>query len=54
MARGQIDIPELVKLIKGVPARGQVKPPHPYLDKSRPPKGGRSPKSDCREAKSQS
>ena len=54
MARGEIDVKELVKLIKGVPTRGQVKPPHPYLDKSRPPKGGGKPKPDCREVKSQS
>ena len=38
MARGNIDIKELVALIKGVPKRGQMKPPHPYIEKSRPPK----------------
>ena len=41
MARGEVTIEELVKLVKGVPKRGQVKPPHPYIDKSRPPKGSK-------------
>ena len=39
MARGQVDIKELVKLVRGVPKRGQMKPSHPYIEKSRPPKG---------------
>jgi hypothetical protein len=38
MARGQVEIGELVKLVKGVPKRGVVKPAHPYIEKSRPPK----------------
>jgi hypothetical protein len=38
MARGQIDIKELVKFVRGVPKRGQMKQPHPYIEKSRPPK----------------
>jgi hypothetical protein len=38
MARGQVEIRELVKLVKGVPKRGVVKPAHPYIEKSRPPK----------------
>jgi hypothetical protein len=38
MARGQVDISELVKRVTGVPKRGIVKPVHPYIEKSRPPK----------------
>lgn len=38
MARGQVDLTELVKLVKGVPKRGVVKASHPYIKKSRPPK----------------
>jgi hypothetical protein len=38
MARGQVDIGGLVKMVKGVPKRGIVKPSNPYIDKSRPPK----------------
>ncbi len=38
MARDQVDIKELVKFVKGVPKRGQMKAPHPYIEKSRPPK----------------
>ncbi len=37
MARGQITNGELIKLVRGVPKRGVVKPPHPYIEKSRPP-----------------
>jgi hypothetical protein len=29
---------KLAKFIKGVPKRGIVKPAHPYIEKSRPPK----------------
>ena len=39
MARGEVDLQELVKLVKGVPKRGIAKAPHPYIEKSRPPKG---------------
>lgn len=47
MARGQADLRELVKLVKGVPKRGVVKPLNPYIDKSRPPKGAPKQKADC-------
>jgi hypothetical protein len=50
MARGQVDIGELVKLIKGVPTRGQMKPVHRYIEKSRPPTKATTKKSESRES----